>query len=100
MLDTFGGALDVIDDLRPEWMVQALCKRHPEVEFFPGRGESLDGAKNICRRCPVREQCLDYALATNQEHGIWGGESERERRRLRRKRGLIRPRPARDPNFA
>jgi WhiB family transcriptional regulator, redox-sensing transcriptional regulator len=57
----------------------------PEL-FFPLRGESTAPAKAACRGCVVREECLEYALANGEKFGIWGGMSERERRRLRRDR--------------
>jgi len=66
--------------------------------FFPigTTGPALDqieGAKSICGVFPVKDRCLEYALATNQEAGIWGGTSEEERRKLR-KRWLARRRRA------
>jgi hypothetical protein len=51
--------------------------------FFPSRGESAEPARQICARCPVRQQCLDYALSHGIVHGIWGGLTERNRRTLR-----------------
>lgn len=54
--------------------------------FFPERGASTREAKEVCRGCVVRQACLDYALEAGEKHGIWGGMSERERRRLRRQR--------------
>lgn len=56
--------------------------------FFPNRGESLEPAKSVCAKCVVREECLEYALANGERYGVWGGTSERERRRLRRARHL------------
>jgi len=55
----------------------------PDV-FFPARGHDPAPAKALCRQCPVRPQCLEWALGTNQKHGIWGGMTEGQRRRLRR----------------
>jgi WhiB family redox-sensing transcriptional regulator len=52
--------------------------------FFPARGEDTMPAKLVCAICPVCQPCLDYAMRTNERWGIWGGKSERERRRLRR----------------
>lgn len=57
----------------------------PEL-FFPDRGESAEAAKAVCAGCAVRQRCLEYALDHNERHGIWGGTSERDRRRLRRQR--------------
>lgn len=54
--------------------------------FHPNRGEDTAYPKSLCGRCPVKDQCLDWAVTTGQKHGIWGGTSERERRRLRRRR--------------
>jgi WhiB family redox-sensing transcriptional regulator len=51
--------------------------------FFPERGASTKEAKAVCAACTVRETCLEYALAHGEKHGIWGGKSERERRRIR-----------------
>lgn len=54
--------------------------------FFPDRGESLEPAKKICADCIVQEECLEYALELGERFGVWGGTSERERRRIRRAR--------------
>jgi WhiB family transcriptional regulator, redox-sensing transcriptional regulator len=67
------------------WRDRAACRRRgvdPEV-FFPEKGGSARPAKRICRQCPVRADCLAYAIATRQQFGIWGGLSQRERQRLR-----------------
>jgi WhiB family redox-sensing transcriptional regulator len=61
----------------------------PEL-FFPGQGESTADAKAVCAGCVVRAQCLEHALTHAEKHGIWGGLSERERRRIRRRRRLAR----------
>lgn len=69
---------------RPEWHRRAAC-RGPDVPvdiFYPERGESLKHARDLCAVCPVRPQCHDAGL--REKYGIWGGSSERERRRLRR----------------
>lgn len=78
-----------MNDDRPAWQQHALCvlERHPVDMFFTGQGEPTEPAKAVCRRCPVREDCLDHALTPPVERfGVWGGLSERERRRLRRTR--------------
>lgn len=68
-----------------EWRSQALCAQVDTDVFFPDHaGASGRDAKQICRLCPVQEQCLQFALDTGQRHGIWGGLSERERRALKR----------------
>ena len=63
----------------------ALCREVDMGElFFPEKGGTTTPAKQICRLCPVREACLEYALEQDERFGVWGGLSERERRRLRR----------------
>lgn len=69
------------------WQERALCAETDPESFFPEKGGSTREAKRICLGCEVREWCLDYALAHDERFGIWGGLSERERRRL--KRGII-----------
>ncbi|MCX5046683.1 WhiB family transcriptional regulator [Aldersonia sp. NBC_00410] len=67
-----------------EWVDHAICPQTDPDAFFPEKGGSTREAKAICRLCPVREACLAYALDNGVRHGIWGGLSERERRRLQR----------------
>lgn len=74
------------DNRDRSWMVDAECTKVDPDWFFTDRGESTDAAKKVCAHCPVRIECLDYALAGNEKFGIWGGASERERRRIRRQR--------------
>jgi WhiB family redox-sensing transcriptional regulator len=69
------------------WRLQALCAGKPAEWWYPERGGAfveLELSKALCRSCPVRRQCLDYALATHQTEGVWGGMSVGERRRLHR----------------
>ncbi|PII84168.1 transcription factor WhiB [Leucobacter sp. OLJS4] len=66
------------------WQSDALCAQTDPEAFFPEKGGSTREAKRICESCEVRSECLDYALANDERFGIWGGLSERERRRLRR----------------
>jgi len=68
----------------PDWQERALCAQTDPEAFFPEKGGSTREAKRICSGCEVRAECLDYALAHDERFGIWGGLSERERRRLRR----------------
>lgn len=68
------------------WRAKAACSGTDANVFFPLTDEDAGPAKAICAACPVREQCLDYALETRQGDGIWGGLTEVERRRLRRRR--------------
>lgn len=70
------------------WMDMANCLGVDPELFFPERGEATDDAKNACRGCVVREACREYALRTGQKHGVWGGLSERERRRIRKQRRM------------
>jgi WhiB family redox-sensing transcriptional regulator len=72
------------------WQRQANCMGVDPDLFFPERGASTREAKEVCRGCVVREDCLEYALANGEKFGIWGGMSERERRRIRRRRALQR----------
>jgi WhiB family redox-sensing transcriptional regulator len=77
-----------------EWQTHALCTQvDPEI-FFPERGGSSKAARSVCAQCDVRTQCLEYALNNKEQFGIWGGTSERERRRLRRERTVRRLRTA------
>ena len=69
------------------WQENALCAQTDPEAFFPEKGGSTREAKRICLGCEVKDACLDYALAHDERFGIWGGLSERERRRL--KRGII-----------
>lgn len=71
-----------------DWRSWAACRSMDPDLFFPsGRLgaalEHIEAAKAVCRSCPVKGACLDYALASNQQDGVWGGTSEEERRSLR-----------------
>jgi len=66
----------------PPWMDQGLCAQADPEAFFPDKGGSTREAKAICARCPVAAECLDHALEHQERFGIWGGLSERERRRI------------------
>lgn len=72
------------------WQDYANCLGVDPDLFFPERGASTREAKEVCRGCIVRAQCLEYALVNSEKFGIWGGMSERERRRIRRQRALAR----------
>lgn len=69
-----------------EWRDRARCIGMDFDLFFPARGASTFEAKAVCEGCAVRAECLEFALETDQKFGIWGGTSERERRRMRRLR--------------
>ena len=77
-------------DGEKSWQDAANCLGVDPDLFFPERGASTREAKEVCRGCVVREDCLEYALANGEKFGIWGGMSERERRRIRRQRALAR----------
>jgi len=66
------------------WQAEALCAQTDPEAFFPEKGGSTRDAKRVCGVCPVREECLKYAMDNDERFGIWGGLSERERRRLRK----------------
>jgi WhiB family redox-sensing transcriptional regulator len=76
--------------VRPEdvddqgWQDRALCAQTAPEAFFPAKGGSTREAKRVCRSCEVKGECLDYALENDERFGIWGGMSERERRRIKR----------------
>lgn len=69
-----------------EWMADGKCREVPPSVFFPNDGVGVDAARRICADCPVKGVCLEYALANHIDHGVWGGTSERERRRILRSR--------------
>lgn len=69
----------------PQWVQDALCAETDPDAFYPDKGGSTRAAKLVCAACPVRELCLSYALEHRERYGIWGGLSERERRRLMHK---------------
>ena len=69
------------------WQDLALCAQTDPEAFFPEKGGSTREAKSVCRGCEVRAECLEYALAHEERFGVWGGLSERERRRLNRRSG-------------
>jgi len=88
--DTPTEELGVLIDLfeaeeEQEWQERALCAQTDPEAFFPEKGGSTREAKRICQGCEVRAECLEYALAHDERFGIWGGLSERERRRLKRR---------------
>ena len=76
-------------ELDENWQDGANCLGVDPDLFFPERGASTREAKEVCRGCIVREQCLEFALRNGEKFGIWGGLSERERRRIRRQRAQL-----------
>ena len=82
------------------WQMFSNCLGVDPDLFFPERGASTKEAKGVCQGCVVREDCLEYALANGEKFGIWGGLSERERRRIRRQRALARATQQQQPRTA
>ncbi len=77
------------EDVLTDWRETARCKEMDPDLFFPvgTTGPALlqiEAAKSVCRQCDVRDECLQYAIDSNQEYGIWGGLTEEERRYMRR----------------
>lgn len=70
------------------WKQQALCTAVSADTFFPQKGQSASDAKAICRQCPVKDPCLEYALEIGEGYGVWGGVGARERRAMAKARGL------------
>lgn len=64
------------------WMAEGNCRDEPPSRFFPSDGVGVEVARRICAGCPVKSPCLEYALEQRVDHGVWGGTSERERRRI------------------
>lgn len=92
LLPTRSEALSAADD---DWRDLAACRDTDPDLFFPvgSTGLALDqiaAAKAVCMQCPARGDCLDYALESNQDSGVWGGLSEEERRQIRRQRAAAR----------
>jgi WhiB family redox-sensing transcriptional regulator len=84
--------LPSLEDLthRPEWMARAACRDEDSALFFPSLGGNPVKARVICSICPVREECLDYALPQADLSGIWGGTSAKQRQKLRTERRKLR----------
>lgn len=78
------GVRQPAEDEALSWQTDALCAQTDPEAFFPEKGGSTREAKRICEGCEVRSECLEYALENDERFGIWGGLSERERRKLRR----------------
>lgn len=71
------------------WADRAACQNAAPEAFFPEKSEPAEPGKRVCSRCPVVEECLEYALSNDMWYGTWGGLSEHERRRLRREMGRV-----------
>jgi WhiB family redox-sensing transcriptional regulator len=76
--EMIGGAL-------PAWLDDAACKGMDPDIFFPEQGNGWVHAAAICATCPVQQECLDWALQHEETEGVWGGTSQRERRRIKRR---------------
>ena len=68
------------------WMAQGNCADKAPELFFPSDGVGVEVAKRICESCPVQDGCREHALYNRIDHGVWGGTSERQRRRIRKAR--------------
>lgn len=79
------GVRQTNEDAPLAWQADALCAQTDPEAFFPEKGGSTREAKRVCDGCEVKAHCLDYALENDERFGIWGGLSERERRKLRRR---------------
>ncbi len=79
-------SLDLLRD-QPAWQDLGACQNADPEAWFPEQGGPTALAKDICRRCEVRTDCLEYALENREQHGIWGGLTERERTNLLRRQG-------------
>lgn len=77
-------SLDLLAVESPDWYEHAECRGAAQDTFFPGQGDDVRPAREMCNVCPVAVECLAYALDHGEKYGIWGGTSERERRQMRR----------------
>lgn len=76
--------------INPRAWPDANCVGLPTSVFYPTRGETTEPAKQVCQACSCRQECLEYAIARAEKFGIWGGQSERARREIRRQRAHAR----------
>jgi WhiB family redox-sensing transcriptional regulator len=75
----------VMEEEALSWQERSLCAQTDPEAFLPEQGGSTREAKKVCIGCEVRSECLEYALANDERFGIWGGLSERERRKLKKR---------------
>lgn len=73
------------DESEQPWATRAACRGFDSAIFFPGQDGNAEPALRVCESCPVEEDCLQYALETRQRYGVWGGTTERQRRRILRR---------------
>ena len=84
----FTQLLEILEGHDLAWQDLANCRGANPDFFFPERGASTRTAKGICRECTVQADCLEFAIVSSEKFGIWGGLSERERRKIRRERSI------------
>ena len=84
----FTQLLEMMNGQDLAWQDLANCRGADPDLFFPERGASTRTAKGICRECSVQNECLEFAIVSSEKFGIWGGMSERERRKIRRQRAV------------
>jgi WhiB family redox-sensing transcriptional regulator len=84
----FTQLLEILGNQELAWQDLANCRGADPDLFFPERGASTRTAKSICGDCAVQGDCLEFAIVSSEKFGIWGGLSERERRKIRRKRSI------------
>lgn len=77
--------IGLLDNPEGHWQERAVCRSTDPEAFFPEKGGSTREAKKVCNACDVRSECLQYALDHEERFGVWGGLSERERRKLKRR---------------
>ena len=77
---------DVVPLTNQTWRQHAACKGVEPDIFYPASDDEAEVAKIVCGQCPVRQPCLEYALASRERDGVWGGATEKERRRILRQR--------------
>lgn len=74
--------MNTTSDVRPAWMAAALCAQCDPDVFHPDPNDAYRAAVRVCNKCPVRQACLDYAIANDEREGIWGGHTPAARRRI------------------
>lgn len=84
--ETYPAHGDPSATMKLTWRQHAACRGLDPLVFYPATDDEADDAKAVCNGCPVREACLEHALAVREKEGVWGGATERERRRIIRQR--------------
>lgn len=83
------GPITAVPTRNLDWKAEAACRDLETAIFFPDSESDSGPALEVCASCPVRQQCLNFALQTRQHDGIWGGATETERKRIRRRMGRV-----------